>query len=319
LLYAFGDLFYWYMGESRPETVKKSRRLFFVLAACVLAALVNPHGPSIFSFPFKLIGQEDIVGYIHEWASPDFHKAKAFEAMLLGVLAILVLSRKRPDLFEGVVLVMLTHLALSSQRFIPLFALIAAPMAAARLGDAWNGLIALPGNRLLERLRARMSALSADFSAMEPRFKGHIMPIAAVAVAAFIAINGGYAGGLRLMDYRFSAGRFPIQAFEYAASNGINGRVFNNDGWGGYILYKGYPEYRVFIDGRFETYGPGMMKEYLTVSKARIGCMEVLDKYKVDWVMFDSGSPLCRLLEAKGWKKVYSDRTADILLRQKSL
>ena len=315
LLYAFGNLLYWYMGESKPESAKRARRLFLVLAASVMAALINPHGPSIFSFPFKLIGQEDIIGNIHEWASPDFHKTKAFEAMLLGVIAILVLSRKRPNLFEGGVLVMLAHLALSSQRFIPMFAVIVAPVAAARLEEVSGELFAEPRDRSLERIRMRLSALSG----MEPWFRGHITPILVVVTAAAIALNGGYAGGSRLMDYRFSAGRFPVEAFEYAASNGINGRVFNKDGWGGYMLYKGYPEYKVFIDGRFETYGPRMMKEYLAVSKAKLGCTEILDKYKVDWVMFDSGSQLCRLLEAKGWKNVYSDQTAEILLRRKSL
>ncbi len=281
----------------------------------MLAALLNPHGLSIFSFPFKLIGQEDIVGNIQEWASPNFHNEKLFEAMLLGVLAILVLLRKGPDLIEGVVLVMMAHLALSSLRFIPMFAIIVAPIAAGKLGEVPGRFIMHPGYGPLERIRARLSALSD----MELSLRGHIMPVAAVAAAVAIALNGGYVRGSRIMDYRFSAERFPVKAFEYAASKGIKGRMFNSDGWGGYILYKGYPEYRVFIDGRFETYGPKMMKEYLTVSKAQVGCMDILDKYKVDWVIFDSGSQLCRLLEAKGWEKVYSDSTAEILLRRKSL
>lgn len=316
-LYASGNLvLYSIGGRDGLGHLSKAGRLFLTLAICIVVSLVNPHGTAIFSFLSSLLGRENMVGNILEWASPNFHDARAFELMLLGVLVILAAPGRKPDIFEGGVMLVLAHLALSSVRFIPLFALIAGVVAASRLRVNPKWICSGNPDGMFAKTRTRIERISANMVWMESRLRGHAIAIAAVAAAGLIAINGGKAGGVGLMDYKFSSGEFPVDALEYAARNGINGRIFNEYSWGGYIIYKGGRNYKVFIDGRIEPYGPKMMKEYLTVSKARFGCMDILDKYKVDWVMFGSGSQLCRLLEAKGWKKAYSDSTAEILLRQ---
>lgn len=322
LIYAAGNLAYWYIGESGAESSKKARRLFLVLSACILAALVNPEGPAIYKFVSdipKIIGSEDMLWYIVEFASPNFHETKAFEAMLLGIAAILVLSRRKPDLFEGGLLVMLMHLSLSSVRFIPLFAIITVPIAATRLGDAARAAEGLLPASIIIRLKTRFGDISGNLLKMESGLRGHLPALSVVAAAALFVFGGVKTAGINTVNYGFNPDRFPVGAFDFAVKNKINGRMFNNYGWGGYLIYKGSPGYKVFIHGRTEVYGPKMMKEYLTVSRAQFGCMEILDKYKVDWVMFDADTPLCRLLEAKGWEKVYSDQTAEILLRRKSL
>jgi hypothetical protein len=92
--------------------------------------------------------------------------------------------------------------------------------------------------------------------------------------------------------------------------------MFNNDGWGGYIIYRGYPDYKVFFDGRSDMYGVPFLKEYVKVARAEKGFEGVLDKYGVDWVIFNANTPLCQILEAGGdWRLVYADKTAAILLK----
>jgi hypothetical protein len=98
--------------------------------------------------------------------------------------------------------------------------------------------------------------------------------------------------------------------------NQIPGNMFNNDGWGGYIIYAGYPRFRVFIDGRSDMYGEPMLRQYLKVSRADLDYEKVLDRYNVTWVLFDADAPICQLLAASGkWKLVYADATANILLK----
>jgi hypothetical protein len=57
--------------------------------------------------------------------------------------------------------------------------------------------------------------------------------------------------------------------------------VFNEQGWGGYLIYRWYPERRVFIDGRIDMYGQEIVREYLQVATVRPEWREVLDKYGV--------------------------------------
>ena len=89
-----------------------------------------------------------------------------------------------------------------------------------------------------------------------------------------------------------------------------------NDEFGDYIIYAGWPEYRVFFDGRSDMYGTDLLKEYLKVSTIRPGWEEILKKYNVDLIFFRKNSALPEiLLERGGWKTIYVDEAANILVK----
>jgi hypothetical protein len=283
----------------------------------VLATFVNPHGPAILLFPFHLVGRKYIMDNVMEWLSPNFHTDVYFEAMLLLFIVIFVLSKRKPDIFEGASALLLTHMSLYSVRYVPLLCIIITPMAASRADEVLDTLAGGLGEiRIVKRVAERFRKMSENVKGMEARLNSHLWVYVTVAAFTLIGLNGGRAGHAQVMDYAHDKDRFPVAALQFAVDNGIEGNMFNNDGWGGYIIYKSYPRYKVFFDGRSDMYGVPFMKEYAKVARAQAGYEEVLDKYKVTWVLFDAGSPICRLLAAGGkWKLVYADSTADILLR----
>ena len=38
-------------------------------------------------------------------------------------------------------------------------------------------------------------------------------------------------------------------------------RIFTHDQWGDYLIYRLYPQTKVFMDGRSDFYGTGLRKE----------------------------------------------------------
>lgn len=317
-IYSGGNLVKWLAsGRADGELGKKAKSLTVISFLMLLAACVNPHGPAILYFPFHLVGRAFIMDNIQEWLSPNFHTDRIFEFMLILYAAIIITSKKRVDIIEGALLLLLTHMSLYSARYIPLLALVATPIVASRASDvAMDVAGRFPKEGPINRASRLLAKKSGEMALFERRFRTHLWIYASLAACFVIASRGGTAFDRQAMDFRHDKKIFPVDAFEFAVKNGINGRMFNNDGWGGYIIYKGYPAYKVFFDGRSDMYGVPMLKEYVKVARAEKGFEGILDKYGVDWVIFSANTPLCQILEAGGkWRLVYADKTADILLK----
>lgn len=318
LLYAGGNLLSAYTAqEGREEAKSKFKALGTTAGFTLLATFINPRGPAILYFPVHLVGRQFIMDNVLEWLSPNFHQYRVFELMLLLFIAVFVLSRRKPDLVEGAVAVLLTSMALSSVRYIPLLAIAVTPLAAARAGEVLDHLARkMRSIKVVDAVQGLFKEISQNLTALEGRFGGHFWVYAAIGASMLIALNDGRLGSSKVMDYRHDATSFPVAALDFALRNQITGNMFNNDGWGGYIIYKSSPRYKVFLDGRGDMYAESLLREYMKVSGAHLDCEDVLDKYGVTWVLYNSNAPICQLLVARGkWKLVYADATANILLK----
>ena len=93
--------------------------------------------------------------------------------------------------------------------------------------------------------------------------------------------------------------------------------MFNYFVWGGYLLYREWPEMNVFIDGQTDFYGEELSREYLEVLALDPGWEDVLAKYNVDWVLLPVDELAARTLQQKAdWTVVYKDGTAVIVHRK---
>jgi len=317
-IYAFSALATAIFSPGGPKSgLAGAKPLVITAVTAAIASFANPRGPAILMFPFHLAGREFVMDNVQEWASTNFHTERMFELALIVTLSVLVLASKRLRLHEVIILLLITRMSLASARFIELFTVVVIPMAAVRF-DEVAGRIANSVNLewLKDKVFSRISFMSSRTAALENRPRLHIWVYASLAVCLVIAFNGGTAFVARLMDYRFDPQKFPVHALDFAEGKGVSGKMFNQDGWGGYIIYRRIPEYRVFMDGRFDMYSVDLLKEYLDVAKGKLNYSEVLDKHGVDWVVFNTGSTLCMLLDLdKSWKLIYTDGTADIYLR----
>lgn len=90
-------------------------------------------------------------------------------------------------------------------------------------------------------------------------------------------------------DHLFGYGAFvPAEkAQDYVEANGVGGRVFNTYGIGGYLIHRGYPDRRVYIDGRNVDYGFEHMAMTNVAGKDPAAFEALDERYGFDYAIVD--------------------------------
>jgi hypothetical protein len=142
-----------------------------------------------------------------------------------------------------------------------------------------------------------------------------LIPLIVVLCAAGFLANGNFREPRAV--FQFNQRVFPVHALDWLEGNPQPGNMFNEFNWGGYILYRSWPQQRVFLDSQSDFYGEPLMREYDRVVTLGIGWEEVLETYDVKWIIFRREAPLVKALSASDrWTIAYEDETAVILVRK---
>ena len=116
------------------------------------------------------------------------------------------------------------------------------------------------------------------------------------------------------------AASYPVAAADWLAAHpGVGTRMYNQYGWGGYLAYRFYPDAnrRVFIFGEAALMGDPLLNEYQDVQTLRQNWKQVLDKYGVDYIVYNKGAALSNVLATQtDWTLVYQDSVAVIYVRR---
>jgi hypothetical protein len=298
LAYGFGLLVEVAIGDtSWREAWPFLARLVLLMLACLALVALNPSGVQLYRYPFDTLRSTGMRSFIVEWFSPNFHDPRFIPFLIVVLLLLVVLARKhaRPQARTLVPLVLTTLLALDAVRHIAIFVLLAIPVIAA-------GRLAASSSPV-----GRRPPSSTAWS--RPMFSG----LAVVLMAGFaLARWGVLARGQAATEVQ----QFPEKAVEALRSRASGGEVFAYYDWGGYTIYKLYPEYRVFVDGRADLYGDDLLRQFQTAVQLRTGWREVLDRWNVRTVLLP---PYCALAQAlvldPNWHLEYGDSQALVLLR----
>ena len=302
-IYIFGNIVKFVTSESAEKGIyeRKVKLLGITTIICLLACLINPFGYHILLFPFKLVSNKFIMDHVHEFLSPNFHQLLPFKYFLLLMFVIFALSSVKVNLIELLLILMFTNMSLYSARYIPLFCIITAPILLRLL----NSILARSDGRLAKFLKKR----SDNISTIDISTKGHLWPVATIILVVIFAKVGK-------IDFKFSEKTKPVAAVEFLKKEKIKGNMFDNDEFGDYIIYAAWPEYKVFFDGRIDMYGVDMLKEYLKIAKVKPGWNEILKKYDINWIIYNSNSALSLfLMQTDDWKLIYADEVANILVK----
>jgi len=302
-LYALGELLEGRVSGDREVWFARARHHGAALALALAASLVNPFGFALLAHVGGFFSNS-FLAQTQEFMSPNFHtvNGKIFLAALLGVLAALALSRRRPT--APVLLVLLANLAFSliSQRNIEFFALVSLPLVALHLDVEWRALSVL----------GRMKSV---FQREHAGSYGGLSSAVVSGLVIVLALCGGTVAGQELVPNRFDGKAFPVAAVERARAARLEGRLYNHFIWGGYLLYA-WPEQRVFIDGGTDFYGEEIFKEYLSVWYLDPGWDEILQKRDISLTLVPPQSRLAyELVRDRRWSVWYCDSTAAILRR----
>ena len=272
-------------------------RVLLVLLACLALVSLNPSGAQLYRYPFDTLRSPGMRSFIVEWFSPDFHEwlYRPFLLVWLLLLTALASSRSRPKGRVLVPLLLSSFAALDAVRHIPIFVLLAMPVIAAALPAASASPAVAQRHPISSRFR--------------PLFNGAVLMLMAVfALVKWVSLA-------RNQDAR-EAEQFPQKAVAFLRASDQPRKIFVYYDWGGYAIWKLYPEYRVFVDGRADLYGDELLHQFETALQLRTGWRDILDGWNVEAVLVP---PSCALAQAllldPNWHAAFRDPKAIILVR----
>ena len=292
----------WANRESLSSTLPRLKTLFMVLAGCMLAACVNPHGIWIYKFPFEIFLSPIQQQTVNDWLSPNFHQSEAVPLFILLFLTIaaMAISPKRVRLSELLLFLSTLYMTLKSQRHMAILALVAVPLMADYL-QQW----------ITARSDGKMFGVAASTERTRKTTVLTVLLLLPLVVFAW-----------KLKLTVFSAPTqvaidAPVKAVEYLQQNGIVGNTLTDPNiWGGYLIWK-MPSNPVYIDGRIDMYGDEFVKEYLYITLGYIDWREPLDRYGVQIAIVAPKSVLATgMRNAPNWQQVYADELAVVFTRR---
>lgn len=260
-------------GQRRPDVLPW---LGGFLVGLVVAVL-NPLGPRLLVFPLSVVGRREAFAQVVEWRSPSFSGSGPGMLTLLALGGIvLVLVRARPAWRDAVPVVGFLAAGLLAQRNLPMLAVVAAPA-------------------LARALRA-----PAPGAPVDTRTESSAVAVAVAAVLAGLAVLFVVVAA---REPAFDFDGYPVRA---AALVPRGARVATTDVAAGYLILRRGEAADVMIDDRVDLYPVRVTKDYLRLLDGRPDALALLDRYRVETVLWETDRPLVAQLAASDgrWRRV---------------
>lgn len=313
-----------HLSEDRFEDVlrriRAGQRLQVLTVAGVLSAaatFINPYGCKLHVHIYRYLSNRFLMDHIDEFQSPNFHLVaqKCFAGLLLLTLVALAAGRREVSASHGLLMLFAVYSGLYASRNIPLSSLLLILVIGPWLSSGAQRLAELRPFAIRWRGRASGQFLQR-MQAIELSLRGHLWPIAGVVFTCCIAASSGNLATRCLIDAQFSSKRFPSAAVNYLVAHNMPSPIMSPDYWGGYLIYRLYPQIKIVIDDRHDFYGEEFLKAYLKMIHLEPGWEEFLQRYQPRCVIVPKDSPLANILaETAGWRPIYGDDVAVAFVR----
>jgi len=278
-----------------------------LLLALILASFINPVGPRMVIHSFGYLQLDYLVDFTNEYNSPNFHHMIAWPFAGLMILSF-VMGWRSKRLLGWVPLVLVsfwTASSLYSARNIPLY------------GQLTVIFLAIEADSMLGALSPRLDAYLTRTDRIGRRSWGWMWAVLFAGLLIFLEANGGKIDYAELGN-NFDPDFFPVEAIDTLEDTGLpEGNMFNEFGWGGYLLYRLWPDRLVFIDGQTDFYGEDLTMIHEQTLEAQGDWRTVLDDYDIQWVILPPERGLGPWLDqSPDWELIYRDDTASVWVRK---
>jgi hypothetical protein len=289
-IYVFCGLFErrWGSIATAPWTASQRDKVLLAFVFSLAALMVNPYGWRLIEYPVQImIEHRRTIDTINEWQTLNFHgfRGKLVFAMLTALLLSSMARKRIWDLVDLLQLLIATLAAFTYTRFLLLEGIVLAPLLARELNC---------------------------FADYRKEMDKPILNLSIVAIAvAFICTHIPAEDRLRVQADE----GYPRQAVQFFRSSHLEGKLFNDYNWGGYLIWN-LPGTKVFIDSNAEAFDKwGIFADYMDAMQIRQP-LRILDQYRIDYVLLPRAEPLSSLLmHTAGWAVKYDDGSALILQR----
>lgn len=274
---------------------------------CLAASVVNPYGWKLHAHMVEYLSADWIKDMVSEFTSPTFRSENMaqFEVILLGSVVAAGLSLRRRQFVGPLLILFWAHSSLTSGRHIPLFIAVSVPFLADEIQRAWN----------LWTDGAKRNSTPAILQALAAEAQGGLGRMSVWPVILFLGVASPALSLPWPKD--FPTERFPVEMVARHQELLAKSRVYTEDQWADYLIYRLSPAVRVFFDGRSDFYGEKITREYLDLMTANYRWRELLAKHRFDVVMVRPGLALAAVLKESPEWRVVDDDTKSILFIRK--
>ena len=317
----------YFARASAFPAAKAAAGLLICLSLSVPLVFVNPYGSRGALFPFTLLREASapdnfIHNFILEFLSPFDHKFPLFfRSIYVSLLAVsalamaLSLFRRRGNPASFLLWAGFLYLSLSAVRNVTLFAVVTVALVGVILSEN-------PGQEIFPfpRIRDRFS-----------RFRA----FGAIGLLVFMSFVTGEVAASRFFLWnkcyiRFGVGvlenEYPIRGCQLLKriwpELGMTGgfRIFNEMDTAGYLIWSGWPEWKVYTDPRLEVYGDKFFAHTVPVFTNWQAFEQEDDKYDFNAAILSSQTGalpfLKNLYQSPKWALVYLDGQCLIFLKR---
>lgn len=282
------------MANAAPsERIAVTTHWTLFAVGALAASCCTPYGWATPMAAARILDLGQVLSVLSEWRAADFSSFGLFEALLLGFVGLALLRGIVVPLPRIVLLLLLTHMALSHVRSLDALAFLAPLGLAKPFADT-------AGPR-----HPRTEALGG-----EQRSYASLLAILAIGIGTLTSTLS-YAAH---HDFVFVKSQMPVAAVAAIEQHGAN-RIFNGYEFGGYLIWSDIP---TFIDGRAELYGETHVLNYFdAISGRNIDQLTaLLDQNQISATLLAPSTPAAQLLDhISGWTRLYSDDVAVVHVR----
>jgi hypothetical protein len=268
----------------------EDKKLFLVTAVAVGASLLNPN----FLEPLRmtmLYRQSKLQVRLWEWQHTALWPMEAFSAILFAGLIVLLISAWRVRFTDWIFFLGFSGAAIWAVRNAMLFAIVVPVLIAAYF----------PWKRALPAI--------AEFAAAGLLLLG---------VGVSVAQGAG-------LQFRAAEWKYPWGAAKFLADHHITGPLLNSYVDGGFLMWRLWPQEKVFIDGR--ALSDNVWEDFTRIAYNVAGSdpRHLLETYGIEVIVLDgfeytSGEPfrlipVLALSKPVEWHLVYADPSAVVFMR----
>ena len=299
----------WWVSRRSAKTTEATaglRRFALIAAGALAISFVNPFGWRALwqPFDFFLHSRHDLMYQtVKELEPVDWRRyVRTALPFVVGGWCLLIVWRaahRRFDRVEALLCAAFTALALSAQRFIGLYAVVAAPFLMRDLGEwvstrRWPDVVRSPWTRA-----ALTAAVCAGAGLME--WRRPEMPLG--------------------IDIQWD--RYPVRACDFIAANGVRGRGFDNFEVGAYQAWRFWPDRSrlPFMTGTIEAATPTDRLLYAGVFAVPEAWAALDRRHHFDYILLQrlqegDDRLLDRLDADTTWALVFADDAGTVFVRR---
>lgn len=297
-----GAQYFLLAGHSAP---RKPLGYSICAAGCCAMTFANPYGWHLHQHVVAYLLDSKQLDSISEFSSVNFHdpSMRFYELFLFLGLCAAIHVLKQGRWAQAAMVILWTHLSLCIVRNVPVYLFVTTPVVAAFFEDVLKGTAERAQAKWLRLYATRVRTFGSDLAQLEMAARIPLISVAGVCIAAVLA------GVLNHPAFAvdFDPKAFPVKAVPIIEKYS-DARVFTNDQWGDFLIYKLYPRYRVFVDGRSDFYGTTFAGDWTNIIRARYDWQMQLSKYSINTVLAHTSDPIASVLKlTREWISVYDD------------